>query len=106
MENKLTKDELQKQLDIIVEKEKELRDLKDNIIFQKYSDMSFFQIWKCTNNWKEQVIGCTLVEILLYLCSDKALFLLMIITPIIYLLLSLSSAIEISCKLKIKKQTK
>lgn len=102
METKLSKEELKEQLNIIEKKEKEL---KEEIFYQNYSDLTFFQLWKNHNDWKRIIIFDIIYSIIIAaLCYDIILPVIVIPTVII-LLASLSSALDVKMKINtIKKK--
>jgi len=103
METKLSKEELQEQLNIIEEKEKEL---KEEIFYQDYSDLTFFQLWKNHNDWKRIIIFDIIYSIIIAaLCYHTILLPVIFIPTAILFLASLSTALDVKMKINsIKKK--
>jgi len=92
MEKELTKYELEDQLVRIEEKEKEL---KEELFYRKYSDLTYFQIWKICNNWKSIIINCIVIDLIFLLLNYKLILWFMFIFPALFFIASLSNALEI-----------
>ncbi len=104
METKLTTEELQDQLYIIEEKQKEL---KEDILYQKFSELTFFQTWKICNNWKKFALNCILFDVLIFALNDNGklqMLWFMLILPFLFFLSSLSNALEIRNSIVIIKK--
>lgn len=71
------------------------KELKSDILYETYSGLSFFQIWKKCNNWKKvitySIIGCVAIVLL---CSSNILPLIFF-PPFLFLLSSVSNTLEV-----------
>ena len=103
METKLTKEELLAQLSEIQKKEKEL---KNELLYQKYKYLTFFQVLKKTVDWKALLIRIVLSEILVFMITPKESLYVLFILPILYSLASISFTLETYQKVKILKKQK
>ena len=101
METKLSNDELQQQLDII---ERQRKNIKDELFYKTYSDLTFFKIWKKCNNWKSIIINCILIDFIFCILSSSNLLLFTIAIPFIFILASLSNALEVKSKISYLKK--
>ena len=92
MKTKLTKEELIEQLKSI---EREELEQEENLIYDKYSDKNFFQIWKSYNYRKTLII---IVSLMLIggLVDHKSIIIYAILFPMMGLVASFSMVFEIT----------
>jgi hypothetical protein len=102
METKLSKDELLKQLQVIEAQEKKL---KDELFYQKFSELTFIQTWKISIRWYMFIIVNVFMELAMLLNFEKTKWI-MIVFPLITLLYTFSIPLEIRQKIKYMKKNK
>ena len=103
METKLTKKELLEQLSEIEEKEIQL---KRELRYQTYKDLSFFQIWKKSINWKSLIILIIILELFIFIFDSGNSVYILSTLPFIYGLATISIPLQITQFLKTMKKEK
>ena len=103
METKLTKKELLEQLSEIEKKEIQL---KRELRYQTYKDLSFFQIWKKSIDWKPLIILIIILELFIFIFDSGNSVYILFTLPIIYGLATISIPLQITQFLKTMKKEK
>ena len=103
METKLTKKELLEQLSEIEKKEIQL---KSELRYQTYKDLSFFQIWKKSIDWKPLIILIIILELFIFIFDSGNSVYILFALPIIYGLATISIPLQITQFLKTMKKEK
>lgn len=103
METKLTKEELLEQLSEIEEKEIQL---KRELRYQTYKDLSFFQIWEKSINWKSLIILIITLELFIFIFDSGNSVYILSALPIIYVLATISIPLQIHNFIKNMKKEK
>ena len=96
MKTKLTKEELLEQLAEIENQEKLNR---EEDFYNRYKDLSFFQIWKKTTNWISVIFITSLIEIIC-IFDTKMSWLIMLGFPLLMLFFTLTQTLEIQQRIK------
>lgn len=103
METKLTKKELLEQLSEIEKKEIQL---KRELRYQTYKDLTFFQIWKKSIEWKALIILIIILKLFILIFDSGNSVYILSTLPFIYGLATISIPLQITQFLKTMKKEK